>query len=404
MTIQSKDYYREKLNALNCCVIVPTYNNEKTILTVINQVLEYTSNLIVVNDGATDSTSELLKQVENKITLLSYQPNKGKGIALRTGIKYAQEKGFRYAITIDSDGQHYADDIPVFIAKIEEEPDTLIVGARNLNQENMPKKNTFGNKFSNFWFKLFTHIDLPDTQSGYRLYPIAKMKGTRYFTSKYEFEVEVLVKAAWKGINVVPVPIKVFYAEGNERVTHFRPGKDFTRISLLNTYLFFLAFLWYKPLFIIKNFTWKNIKAFLQKHFLNEEESIARKSIGVSFGVFMGIIPIWGYQFVSALILAHFLKLNKAIVGLAAQISVPPMIPFLIYGSLKTGQLVLEGNINESIFDSSINSIQEIWEAMKLHLVEYLVGSVLFAIIMAILLGIITFITLKIIGNKAVAK
>jgi glycosyltransferase involved in cell wall biosynthesis len=404
MTIQSKAFYREKLNTLNCCVIVPTYNNEKTILTVINQVLEYTTNLIVVNDGATDSTSELLKQVEHKITLLSYQPNKGKGIALRTGINYAQQKGFRYAITIDSDGQHYADDIPVFIAKIEEEPDTLIVGARNLNQENMPKKNTFGNKFSNFWFKLFTHIDLPDTQSGYRLYPIEKMKGTRYFTSKYEFEVEVMVKAAWKGINVVPIPIKVFYAEGNERVTHFRPGKDFTRISLLNTYLFFLAFLWYKPKFIIQNFTWKNIKAFLQKHFLSEDESITRKSMGVAFGVFMGIIPIWGYQFVSALILAHFFKLNKAIVGLAAQISVPPMIPILIYGSLKTGQLALGGNINESIFDSSINSIQEIWEAMKLHLVEYLVGSVIFAILLAILLGLITFILLKIIGYKTVAK
>jgi glycosyltransferase involved in cell wall biosynthesis len=404
MTIQSKEFYREKLNALNCCVIVPTYNNEKTILTVINQVLEYTTNLIVVNDGATDSTSELLKQVEHKITLLSYQPNKGKGIALRTGIKYAQQKGFRYAITIDSDGQHYADDIPVFIDKIEAEPDKLIVGARNLNQENMPKKNTFGNKFSNFWFKLFTHIDLPDTQSGYRLYPIEKMKGTPYFTSKYEFEVEVIVKAAWKGINVVPVPIKVFYAEGNERVTHFRPGKDFTRISVLNTYLFFLAFLWYKPKFIIQNFTWKKIKAFLQKHFLNEDESITRKSMGVAFGVFMGIIPIWGYQFVSALILAHFFKLNKAIVGLAAQISVPPMIPILIYGSLKTGQLALGGNINESIFDSSINSIQEIWEAMKLHLVEYLFGSVIFAILLGFILGLITFIVLKIISNKTIAK
>lgn len=82
MAIQSKEFYREKLNALNCCVIVPTYNNEKTILTVINQVLEYTCNLIVVNDGATDSTSELLKQVEHKITLLSINQTKAKELHL----------------------------------------------------------------------------------------------------------------------------------------------------------------------------------------------------------------------------------------------------------------------------------------------------------------------------------
>jgi glycosyltransferase involved in cell wall biosynthesis len=401
MELTQNEIYKKKIDALKCCVIIPTYNNEKTITSVINNVLAYASNVIVVNDGATDTTSELLKPFSNIITVLSYNPNRGKGIALRTGIKHAQEKGFRYAITIDSDGQHYADDIPVFVDEIEKNPDALLVGARNLHQENMPKKNSFGNKFSNFWFKLFTHIDLPDTQSGYRLYPIQKMKGTRYFTSKYEFEVEVIVKAAWKNIEVKPVPIKVFYAEGKERVTHFRPFKDFTRISLLNTYLFFLAFLWYKPIFLIKNFTLKNIKSFFNKQFIETNESVLRKSAAVSFGVFMGIIPIWGYQFVSALLLAHLLKLNKAIVGLAAQISVPPMIPFLIYGSLKTGQVIMGKGIHESIFDSGINTIREIWEAMKSHLVEYLIGSVVFALIMAILLGGITYLVLKMKQKKS---
>jgi glycosyltransferase involved in cell wall biosynthesis len=362
-------------------------------------VLEYSADVIVVNDGATDSTSEILKGFGNKITLLSYSPNKGKGMALRTGIRHAQEKGFRYAVTIDSDGQHFADDISTFIEKIEEHPDSLIVGARNLNQENMPKKNTFGNKFSNFWFHFQTGINLPDTQSGFRLYPIEKMKGALYFTTKYEFEIEVMVKAAWRGVRVLSVPINVFYAEGDKRITHFRPGKDFTRISILNTYLTILALLWYKPLRIFKGMTIKNIKAFLHKHFLDEKESVMKKSIGVAFGVFMGIVPIWGYQFVSALVLAHFMKLNKAIVGLAAQISVPPMIPFLIFGSLKTGQFVL-GNDMKSIFNEDINSVSEIWEAMKLHLVEYLVGSVVFAVVMAVVLGIATYIILTIIGRN----
>ncbi len=395
------------MSTLNCCVIIPTYNNQQTIAQVVNDTLKFTPDIIVVNDGATDATPEILKSFPT-IQLISYSPNRGKGIALRTGIKAAQDKGYRYAITIDSDGQHFADDIPVFIDKIGEAPDSLLIGARNLNQENMPKKNTFGNKFSNFWFMLFTGINLPDTQSGYRLYPIQKMKGARYFTSKYEFEIEVSVKAAWRGITVLPVPIKVFYAEGDKRISHFRPGKDFTRISLLNMYLFFPALLWHKPIRLIKHFRIKNIKTVIKKYFLDSNESTMRKSVGVAFGVFMGIVPIWGFQFVSALVLAHFMKLNKAIVGLAAQISVPPMIPILLFCSLRTGQWLLGRDMSETIetnqltLETTKQLLHEYLFSGKVlqHLYEYLLGSMVFATIMAIGFGLLTFILLKAFGFK----
>lgn len=405
--IVNYELYRKKIDALNCCVIIPTYNNHQTISKVITDVLKFTNNIIVVNDGATDNTPELLKAFTT-IQIISYSPNRGKGIALRTGIKAAQEKNYRYAITIDSDGQHFADDIPVFIDTIEKQPDSLLIGARNLNQENMPKKNTFGNKFSNFWFMLFTGINLPDTQSGYRLYPIQKMKGAHYFTSKYEFEIEVSVKAAWRGISVLPVPIKVFYAEGDKRISHFRPGKDFTRISLLNIYLFIPAMLWYKPIRIVQHMSVSNIKAVIKKYFIDTNESVMRKSLGVAFGVFMGIIPIWGFQFVSALVLAHFMKLNKAIVGLAAQISVPPMIPFLLYGSLRTGQWLLGRDMSETVetdqltLETTKQLLHEYLFSGKVlqHLYEYLIGSIVFATVMAIAFGFITFILLKLFGSK----
>src|SRR4051794_21189413 len=102
MTIIDKELYRKKIDALNCCVIIPTYNNEQTISAVISDVLTFTSNVIVVSDGPTDSTNEQLRKFSN-IHVISYSPNRGKGIALRTGIKCAQEKNYRYAITIDSD-------------------------------------------------------------------------------------------------------------------------------------------------------------------------------------------------------------------------------------------------------------------------------------------------------------
>jgi glycosyltransferase involved in cell wall biosynthesis len=401
------ELYRKKIDALNCCVIIPTYNNEQTIKSVIDSVLKFTDHIIVVNDGATDNTAEILNQF-SQLNILSYSPNRGKGIALRTGIKTALEKGYRYAITIDSDGQHFADDITVFIDKIEQEPNSLLIGARNLHQENMPKKNTFGNKFSNFWFMLFTGINLPDTQSGYRLYPIQKMKGMRYFTSKYEFEIEVSVKAAWRGIQVLPVSINVFYAEADKRISHFRPGKDFTRISLLNTYLFFPAMLWYKPIRLVKKLNVKTIKTVIKKYFLDSNESVMRKSVGVAFGVFMGIIPIWGFQFVSALIFAHFLKLNKAIVGLAAQISMPPMIPVLLYGSLKTGQWILGREMSDTIstdqltLDTIKQLIHEYLFSGKVlqHFYEYLLGSMVFATILALVFGSMTYIALKLAGER----
>jgi glycosyltransferase involved in cell wall biosynthesis len=378
-----------KIKELKCCIIIPTYNNQQTLADVINDVLRYTDQLIVVNDGSTDDTANILKQFAG-IDLISYSPNQGKGIALRKGIARAQEKGYRYAITMDSDGQHFAKDIIAFLRRIIANPDTMLIGARNLNQENMPKKNTFGNKFSNFWVWVTTGLSLPDTQSGYRLYPVERMKGMRFFCSKYEFEIEVLVKTAWKGIPVKAVPVHVFYAEEGKRVSHFRPGKDFTRISILNTYLVTLALIWYRPIKFLSNFTPKNIHLFFKKQFIESQESAARKSIGVAFGVFMGIIPIWGYQLVSAIVLAHFLKLNKAIVGVAANISIPPMIPFLLYGSLKTGQFILQKDLSDNIFNKEVT-----FETIKQHIFEYAIGSCVFAVVMAALFGGVTYLILK---------
>ena len=243
---------RNKLIALRCCVIVPTYNNDSTLLFVLNAVHSLTAQIIVVNDGSTDSTSTLLAPYEQLFSVCTCPKNAGKGIALQVGFEKALKEGYNYAITIDSDGQHFAEDIISFIEQIEKKPQTLLVGARNLQEKNMPKKNTFGNKFSNFWFWFATGIKLPDTQSGFRLYPLDLIKGIHFFTSKFEFELEVLVKSAWQGVTILPVPIKIFYAKGHDRVSHFRPGADFIRISFLNIYLVSLALIWHHPKLVIR--------------------------------------------------------------------------------------------------------------------------------------------------------
>lgn len=237
----------ERLSDLRIAVIVPTYNNYKTITRVVDSLLEYTSDIIVVNDGSTDSTSELLKRYIDKIKIIQYSPNQGKGYALVTGFKKAMELGFRYALTIDSDGQHYASDMVNFVTEIEQYPDSFIVGSRLLQQENMSGGSTFANKFSNFWYRLQTGINLPDTQSGYRLYPLAKMGNMKIRTSRYEAELEMLVFSAWRGIDMRPIKISVYYAPKEEKVSHFRPFQDFFRISVLNSVLVLLAIVYGYP-------------------------------------------------------------------------------------------------------------------------------------------------------------
>ena len=224
-----------------------TYNNDGTLRDVVERVLQFCPDVIVVNDGCTDTSADILATFGDKIAVVDYGKNRGKGYALKQGFKKAKELGFDYAITIDSDGQHFPEDIPLFIKALEQHSNSLIVGSRNLNQENMPEKNTFANKFSNFWFKVQTGVNLPDTQTGYRLYPLKNLPNLWFLTSRYEAELELLVTAAWRGIDLTPIKINVFYPKAEERVTHFRPFWDFFRISVLNTFLCFLAIFYGMP-------------------------------------------------------------------------------------------------------------------------------------------------------------
>jgi glycosyltransferase involved in cell wall biosynthesis len=238
--------YIQLAENLKCCVIIPTYNNAHTLNGVIDSVRKYAGEIIVVNDGSTDNTPDVLSACSG-ITVIDYKPNKGKGYALRQGFKHAVSMGFRYAITLDSDGQHMADDMPLFFNKIQQNPDSLIVGSRLLMQENMPDGSTFANKFSNFWFRLQTGVNLPDTQSGFRLYPLNKIADMHFITNRYEAELEMLVRAAWRGIKLINIAIRVYYPPMETRVSHFRPYKDFFRISVLNTFITIIAFVYAYP-------------------------------------------------------------------------------------------------------------------------------------------------------------
>src|ERR1043165_3701224 len=318
-----KSTFKQKCKELRCCVLIPTYNNNASIAQVLTDVLQYSDDVCVVNDGSTDNTLEILARFP-QIKLHTYQHNQGKGWALREGFKFAVSNGYDYAITLDSDGQHYADDLPTMLDALEKNPNAIAIGARNMEQSTVPGKSSFGNKFSNFWFTLETGISVPDTQSGYRLYPVKKLAGMRWFTYKYEFEIEVIVRGAWSGLDVIAVPVKVYYPPAEERVTHFRPFKDFSRISVLNTVLVFWTFVWIKPRNFFRHIIKNDWRTLLEMHLIRSHETPAVKAWSMSVGVFWGLTPLFGFHTPLALFTAWKFKLNKGLALLASNVSVPP--------------------------------------------------------------------------------
>ncbi|MDW8849579.1 DUF2062 domain-containing protein [Flavobacterium sp. MMLR14_040] len=382
---------QELLNSTNFCVIVPTYNNHKTLKKVLDSILDFTQNIIIVNDGSTDETSEILKQY-SQFTQIHHPKNIGKGRALRNGFRKAIEMNFEYAITIDSDGQHFASDIPNFIAEIQKKPNSLLIGSRNMTQENVPRKSSFGNKFSNFWFWFETTIKLEDTQSGFRLYPL-QLIPKQFYTNKFEFEIEVIVRSAWKGIVVKNIPIQILY-DPAERVSHFRPFKDFTRISILNTVLVLNALLYIKPRDFFRRAKKKGFKKFFLEDILESGDSNFKKSAAIALGVFIGISPFWGFQTVLLLFFATIFKLNKVIAYMASNVSFPPFIPFVIYGSLKMGSFFVSADA-PLILDSSLTL-----DDIQKNATQYIVGSLILASVLALSSGLLSYMLLSVFSSN----
>lgn len=235
---QSDINYR--MHQRRICCIVPTYNNADSIIHVVTGLMPYCRDIIIVNDGCTDNTPLLLKELPN-VTVLNHSHNMGKGAALRTGFREALKKGFHFAITLDADGQHYPEDVEIFLKENIAHPNALIVGERDLDGVDRSGGSTFANLFANFWFAVQTGQYLADTQTGFRLYPLHHLVGLSHITSRYEAELELLVWASWAGVQIISSPIKVFYPPREERVSHFRPLYDFGRITVFNTLFTLLA-------------------------------------------------------------------------------------------------------------------------------------------------------------------
>ncbi len=394
--------YQSRFTRLKCCILIPTYNNEKTLASVLQDLSLYTTNLVVVNDGSTDDTQNILQKFPD-LEILHFPENCGKGEALKQGFIVAENLGYDYAITIDSDGQHYPDDLDVFLKELENKKpgdrEILLVGDRNMGQDGIPGKSTLGNKFSNFWYLVVTGIQLTDTQSGYRLYPLQVINSIKLYTRKFEFEIENIVKAAWRKVVVKNVPIKVFY-EKEDRVTHFRPFWDITRIVLLYMWFVLVSFFYIHPRNKYQDFKQKGFRRFWKEDILKSQESPQKKAAAIALGVFVGISPFWGLHTLLVFSLAAVFRLNKVIAFLFSNISILPLIPLIIYVSYQAGSFLTGNGLNWELGLQDFDSGKEVFEGIW----QYVVGSFVLAGLVALSLWIGFYFWFTVTNQKQVVK
>ncbi len=194
---------------MKICVIIPAYNESKTIDGLIQGIKQQNLDILIIDDGSSDNTAKIAKN--NKTSLIVNTKNKGKGLSLAEGFHYALDNGFDAVITMDADGQHDPNDIPYFTRLAKYSDSTILIGNRMLKPKNMPKTRLLTNKFMSWLISLIAKQNIPDTQCGFRLIKKEVLEKVKFDTAKFETESELLIKASRLGFKIESVPINTIY-------------------------------------------------------------------------------------------------------------------------------------------------------------------------------------------------
>lgn len=229
---------------MKTCIIIPVYNHEAAIPHVLAQLKDFGLPTLLVNDGSSALCSQILADCAGQhpdwLTLINRPENGGKGAAALDGFKAAEALGFSHAIQIDADGQHDVNDIPAFVEAGRQHPEALILG-RPLFDQTAPKSRVYGRTIANLWVWINTlSFAIEDSMCGFRLYPlaaVAKLSRTAHIAERMDFDIDILVRLYWQGVDVINIPTRVQYPY--DGVSHFKLWQDNLRISKTHAKLFF---------------------------------------------------------------------------------------------------------------------------------------------------------------------
>jgi len=305
---------------IRTCLCIPTYNNPKTLESVVLDCLTQTSHpILIVDDGSYPKAADALCHPKiasalksQRLRIRRLEKNQGKGRAIQEGFQTCVKNGFTHMLTLDADGQHLASEIPKLTTAVCHHPWDLIIGKRRFNSSSVPSISKFGRKFSNFWVKYQTGQPVSDSQSGFRIYPLFQVQLMRFWTKRFDFEIEVLIRLLWKNVAIREVEMEVYYPKASERLSHFNKFTDNVRISLLNVLLVVLSL--------------------FRSH-------LSPLKIGLSTGIGVGIgcSPFFGFHTIFVGIVAFLCRLNAGLMFLGSQISIPPLAPLLVIASITVG-------------------------------------------------------------------
>ena len=378
-----------KINMYKPLVAVPLYNHSKTLPTVIDDVKKYFVDILVVDDGSTDNSKEVLAALN--VNCITHEKNQGKGQAILTAAKYAKENGFTHLLTIDADNQHYAEDLFKLSEIAEQNDKSIVIGYRNFNTENVPGSSKFGREFSGFWARVQTGKKVGDIQSGLRVYPLIIFDYLKFHDKRYSFEVEVIIKSIWAGFDVKEADVKVKYHKGRERVSHFKKFQDNLRLSILNTKLTVRAMIPYphKKYIVNKDNQVVSLNPFkVVKAELKKNKSPYNLAVSTVWAVFWGSIALPGMRTMILLFGMGYFNLNRAICLSLDKLAMPPFIPAIaieVGFFIRHGKWLTEFNLTTLGYQAP----QRIW--------EWILGSLVVAPVFAVLVGIIVFFIGKIV-------
>ncbi|MEE9118578.1 MAG: DUF2062 domain-containing protein, partial [Calditrichia bacterium] len=320
------------INSTRIWCAVPVFNNKDTVKSVVTGCSSVLNNIVVVDDGSTDADISLLLS-DIDVVVLKHEKNLGKGQAILTAAKYVEAHGGHYMITIDADGQHNPDDIEKFIPLLHESDSSIVIGCRNFNTDNVPGKSRFGRKFANFWLRMETGIHIDDCQSGFRAYPVRYLNQIKFRGSRYDFEAEVLAKAAWAGLDLKTITVDVSYPKPEYRVSSFKPFLDNLRISHIHSMLIGRRLLpWrHKRLIHTKKSDFKIPRhpgKFL-KMLLKENATPGGLAMAGAVGIFLAALPLLFVHTIVVIYVASRLNLNKVVAVNVQHLCMPPFVPAL---------------------------------------------------------------------------
>jgi len=368
-------------------IVIPVYNNKDTVRTVAQECRSLMKNVLVIDDGSTDADlSALLFGLD--VVVLKHSENRGKGQAIMTGCCYIEDHGGEYMITIDADGQHLPRDIGNILPLINEQHPMIVIGSRNFNTDHVPASSRFGRSFANFWFRVETGRIVDDCQSGFRAYPVHYLKQMKFKGVRYDFEAEVLAKAAWAGLAITTVPIEVRYPKPEERVSSFKPLLDNMRLTVIHSMLVGRRLVPWPHKKLVEDANAFDVS--LLRHpgkalrmLIMEQATPEGLAMSAAMGMFLAVLPLLFMHSLVILYVALRLNLNKIVALNVQHLAMPPFIPALC---IEVGYYLRHG---AWLTDLSFTTV---FEQFSSRLYEWFLGSLIIAPLSAVLIGAVMYI------------